>query len=64
MGGPHGGHLRLYTGEAQSGYVDIPPDGGQLLIFLSARFSYEVLPTRRLRASITGWFRKRPLSAG
>ncbi len=54
------GELRLYlepNGEGE--YVDIEPRAGVLLTFLSDRFYHEVLPTRRTRMSLTGWFRTR-----
>lgn len=55
-----GGQLRLYTDPDNSGrYEDIQPQGGTLVTFLSARFLHEVLPARRQRMSITGWFRTR-----
>jgi SM-20-related protein len=54
-----GGQLRLYTGGGTS--VDVCPQGGRLVAFLSDRFEHEVLPARRERMSFTGWFRRRPL---
>jgi SM-20-related protein len=54
-----GGELRLYTGGGAS--VDVLPQGGRLVTFLSDRFEHEVLPARRERMSFTGWFRRRPL---
>jgi SM-20-related protein len=54
-----GGQLRLYTGGGAS--VDVLPQGGRLVAFLSDRFEHEVLPARRERMSFTGWFRRRPL---
>lgn len=55
-----GGQLRLYLdGEREDRYQDIQPTGGTLAVFLSARFWHEVLPAKRDRLSITGWFRKR-----
>ena len=55
-----GGQLRLYTDTSdESQYTDILPLGGRLVVFLSARFFHEVLPARRNRLSITGWFRTR-----
>lgn len=54
-----GGQLRLYTQvDDDTHYVDIYPVAGQFLTFLSARFRHEVLPTRRQRASISGWFKR------
>jgi len=55
-----GGRLRIYTEpEDQDGYREIMPLGGTLVTFLSARFLHEVLPAKRERISITGWFRRR-----
>jgi SM-20-related protein len=54
------GQLRLYLDEAGSAdYCDVLPEGGALVCFLSERFSHEVLPARRERLSLTGWFRRR-----
>jgi SM-20-related protein len=56
-----GGQLRLYLdGTNPEPYLDIEPLGGKLVTFLSGRFYHEVLPARRERISITGWFRTRP----
>lgn len=58
--GQDGGELRLFLDESGAGeYVDIAPRGGTLVCFLSEAFYHEVLPTRRPRLSITGWFRAR-----
>lgn len=55
-----GGQLRLYLDREQSAnYQDVPPEGGTLVCFMSERFWHEVLPARRLRLSLTGWFRRR-----
>jgi SM-20-related protein len=54
-----GGQLRLYVGGGNS--VDVLPEGGRLVAFLSDKFEHEVLPARRERMSFTGWFRRRPL---
>lgn len=55
-----GGELRLYLDGGESGeYLDIPPVGGTLVTFLSARFWHEVLPANKDRISLTGWFRTR-----
>ena len=40
-------------------YRDVLPEGGTLVCFLSQRFWHEVLPARRERLSLTGWFRGR-----
>ena len=52
------GALRLYT---HAGAVDVAPAGGTFVAFLSADFDHEVLPARRERLSLTGWFRRRVL---
>ncbi len=55
-----GGALRIYTDAADTtAFVEILPLHGRLVTFLSARFLHEVLPARRERFSITGWFRTR-----
>jgi len=55
----HGGQLRIYTDPGNPDfYVDVLPQGGTLVVFLSARFLHEVLPSSRQRKSITGWFKK------
>lgn len=57
-----GGALRLFLdAHPQRDFVDVPPESGRLVTFLSKRFSHEVRETRRLRSSITGWFSCRPL---
>lgn len=55
-----GGQLRIYTHPDDPAYCEeILPVGGRLVTFLSARFLHEVLPARRERWSITGWFKRR-----
>lgn len=53
-----GGQLRLYLNEdqGQSTYIDISPVAGRAIIFLSEIFYHEVLPAKRTRQSLTGWF--------
>jgi SM-20-related protein len=51
-----GGALRLHLGD---GHRDVLPLAGTLVIFLSERFEHEVLPARRERLSLTGWFMRR-----
>lgn len=53
------GHLRLYLDPACGDYRDVLPEGGTLVCFFSDRFWHEVLPARRERLSLTGWFRQR-----
>jgi len=56
-----GGVLRLFLCDApEAAYRDIEPRGGTLVCFLSDRFWHEVMPTKRERLSLTGWFRTRP----
>lgn len=55
-----GGALRLYVqGQARAPYLEFPPRGGRLMVFLTERFEHEVLPATRERLSVTGWFRRR-----
>ena len=56
--GGDGGALRIH---APDGAVDVLPEGGALVAFLSADFEHEVLPARRERLALTGWFRRRVL---
>lgn len=56
-----GGQLRLYT-PGPSGAetsLDVYPEHGTFVCFLSDRIEHEVLPTRRPRASIAAWMRRR-----
>lgn len=59
-----GGQLRLYT-DSVSGvkgpWIDIFPEPGKLVIFVSAEFWHEVRKSSRFRHSLTGWFRGREL---
>jgi SM-20-related protein len=55
-----GGALRLYLErKPASAHVDLLPEGGTLVLFLSERFPHEVLPATRERLSLTGWFKAR-----
>lgn len=53
-----GGELRLHldAGEIRK-CEDVLPVGGTLVTFLSARFAHEVLPAKRERLSLAGWFK-------
>lgn len=51
-----GGELRLYLDDQT---LDIAPEPGKLVLFLSERFEHEVLPTQHERLSLTGWLRRR-----
>ena len=57
-----GGQLRMYLDQQDAlRWVDIFPQAGTLVVFLSSDFLHEVLPAKRERISITGWFRTRGL---
>ena len=51
-----GGALRLYDPHGDGSW-DILPEGGVLVLFRSDLVYHEVLPTRRTRLTLTGWFR-------
>ncbi|MNF01063.1 hypothetical protein D3C80_1999940 [compost metagenome] len=51
-----GGALRLHLAEGEH---DVQPEGGGLVVFLSADLPHEVLPASRERLSLAGWFRRR-----
>ena len=57
-----GGALRLHLGAGPGArYVEVVPRGGTLAVFLADRFPHEVLPARRERLSLAGWFRRRAI---
>jgi SM-20-related protein len=51
-----GGELRIFDGDEAR---DIEPLAGRLVCFLSAGREHAVLPTRRDRLSVSGWFLQR-----
>jgi SM-20-related protein len=51
------GELRLY--DAGEPVADIEPRGGRLVCFLTPGREHEVLPAKRARMALTGWFRSR-----
>jgi SM-20-related protein len=58
-----GGALRIHLGAAgdtsvPDPHVDVAPQAGTLVLFLSADFEHEVLPASRERLSVAGWFRR------
>nr|MBV6630590.1 2OG-Fe(II) oxygenase [Oceanococcus sp. HetDA_MAG_MS8] len=53
-----GGQLRMYL-ENHDRPLDVLPQGGTLVAFLSEHIEHEVLAARRNRYSITGWLRRR-----
>lgn len=54
-----GGQIRLYLDADCREFVDVGPEAGTLVLFLSDRFWHEVLPARQQRLSVTGWYRRR-----
>ena len=56
-----GGTLRIHLDGG--GQYDVLPIGGTLVCFLSERFEHEVLPGKRERLALTGWFRQRAIQA-
>ena len=52
-----GGELRLY--DADRPIADVEPLGGRLVCFLTQGREHEVLPAKRTRMALTGWFRTR-----
>jgi SM-20-related protein len=52
-----GGELRIFDAEERC--RDIEPIAGRLVCFLTPGRAHAVLPTRRERLSISGWFRTR-----
>lgn len=51
-----GGELVIYD-KAESVLEKVPPRSGVMVIFLSDKFPHEVLPCKKDRYSIAGWFR-------
>lgn len=59
-----GGELKMYLDKQdETNFIEIAPNAGTLVVFLSADFLHEVLPAKRERMSITGWFRTRSLNS-
>ena len=52
-----GGELQLYLNDGRT--ITVLPSAGTLVCFMSADFEHEVLPAKRERTSLTGWFRTR-----
>ena len=52
-----GGELQLYLNDGRT--ITVLPNAGTLVCFMSADFEHEVLPAKRERTSLTGWFRTR-----
>lgn len=56
-----GGELKIWTkpGDKEGEFITVEPRMGTLVCFLAGDFWHEVLPAKKTRASITGWFRGR-----
>lgn len=52
-----GGELVLYTSEDDRQGIQVLPQCGTLVVFLSEDFPHQVLPARRDRYAVAGWFR-------
>jgi len=52
-----GGELVIYESESDQTGIRVTPLFGTLVSFLSEEFPHEVLPARRIRFSIAGWYR-------
>lgn len=52
-----GGELVLYDEAGNNTIERICPEAGRLVVFLSERFPHEVLPAKRKRYSVAGWYR-------
>ncbi|MFP4207045.1 MAG: 2OG-Fe(II) oxygenase [Wenzhouxiangella sp.] len=63
-GAEDGGELVLYDPAGESRLATIIPKSGRIVLFLSEEIPHEVLPARRDRLSIAGWFRLNASIAG
>lgn len=52
-----GGELVITTNEIKNESISVLPSFGTVVIFLSEEFPHEVLPAKRDRYSIAGWYR-------
>ena len=52
-----GGELIVYGEDSQTMIETVLPMMGTLVLFLSEQFPHEVLPAKRSRYSLTGWYR-------
>jgi len=57
--GDDGGALRMYLPQenGEEDVMDVYPEGGKLVVFMSGEIPHEVLPTFKTRISVTGWLR-------
>ena len=61
--GGDGGELVIYPEGGVGNAIKVTPALGTLAVFLSEDFEHEVLPARRDRYSVAGWFRVNSSSA-
>lgn len=59
-----GGELVLYQDDKDQTGTRVTPAFGTIVLFLSEEFPHEVLPAKRDRYSIAGWFRLNSSTAG
>lgn len=59
-----GGEMVLYPEQGEEPIDRVVPGMGRLAVFLSEVFPHEVLPAKRDRYSIAGWFRVNASTAG
>lgn len=52
-----GGELVMYEGDLDTDGLKVVPLLGTIVVFLSEEFPHEVLPAKRDRYSIAGWYR-------
>jgi SM-20-related protein len=55
-----GGALRVFLPDGAP--LTVHPQGGTFVAFLSADFDHEVLPAKRERMALAGWYRRRALA--
>ena len=58
-----GGELVIYPEKGAMDGIRVTPAFGTLALFLSEDFEHEVMPARRDRYSVAGWFRVNSSSA-
>ena len=56
----YGGQLRIYFNDDGGQFIDVEPEAGTCVFFLSEQFEHQVLPCSKRRFSLSGWFNQRP----
>ena len=51
-------HAGAGAASPSSGYIDVPPAAGTLVVFKSDTVPHEVMPTSAKRVAIVGWFNR------